>query len=289
MKTERAFSLSEIIAAANRIGDSWQTSAADPQEVWFRGQGRSCQDLSPSLYRRENSGYDDLEQSMMARFESLAAPLAMSSHDPWEWYFLARHHGLPTRLLDWTESLLIATRFALWEYGETLDDRNSLDSARRAPGGESKFDDESPCIWLVEAGSLNRFSIGEDVSVIPGGPLSQPYLPDEIDKSEESGRFPIALLPRRTNPRLTAQRGLFTVHGHDKTPLDVLAMGLSNDPNQDRRMGFPLAQIQLDRARLAHLLHEIDVAGVDRLGLFPDLDHAAQQVCWEYKRTTVIR
>ena len=215
---------------------------------------------------------------MMARFEGLATPLVQREYDEWEWYFLARHHHVPTRLLDWSESLVVAVRFALSEYCDEVGDRVALDSARRQAPGADQFDEFSPCVWLLDAGGLNQYSVGRDVNILPGGDLAAPYLPSKMADSE-SGRLPIALLPRRSNPRLAAQRGMFTVHGADQRPLDELAIADALEkPN------FPLARIVLNRGRLAHLLYELEVAGIDRFGLFPDLYRVGEQVCWEYKQ-----
>ena len=289
MIIKSASTLSAIVSQASEIADSWLASPDGPQELWYRGHGLSNYQLVPSLYREDNMGFADVESSVVYRFTSLAHPLTQHEFSDWEWYFLARHHSIPTRLLDWTESLIVAVRFALADYCATLGDRNTLDQERRKKPKASIFDEISPCVWVLEAGTLNHFTMGEDATLIPGDETTNVYLPDRLKPQRKRSRFPIAIAPLRSNPRLAAQRGAFTLHGSDRRPLEHL-LGKRSGPKQASERGkhrqeVLLAKIILDRSRLAHLVHELEIAGVDRFGLFPDLDHVGEQAKWEYKQS----
>lgn len=59
------------------------------------------------------------EKHWLKRFRLEGAQYVSGKPDLWEWMALARHHGLPVRLLDWTRNPLVALYFAVWDNNGT--------------------------------------------------------------------------------------------------------------------------------------------------------------------------
>lgn len=77
----------------------------------FRGATNAAWGLDTSLMRL-GGPYSSLEKSLLRNFRKYAHRDAAPGDSFWHWLALAQHHGLPTRLLDWTFSPHVAAHFA---------------------------------------------------------------------------------------------------------------------------------------------------------------------------------
>lgn len=92
----------------------------------YRGVTNASYQLIPGIGREwkvkrvDPIGLKDLEIAMLRKFRQQAIQrIETKPENDWEWLFLAQHHGLPTRLLDWTINPLVSTYFACRKESDT--------------------------------------------------------------------------------------------------------------------------------------------------------------------------
>jgi hypothetical protein len=241
------------------VGEARQLlKADDDEEVFFRGQADMRFELLPTLERKALAhGWSDeemraKEDAFFWEFQARAHDLHGLPLDDWDYLFAMRHHGVPTRLLDWTEAFGVALYFAV----------KSAES--NAPGA-------NPCIWVLNPYSLNEQSEwGRDL-------VAPRYLGWDTDEEtfytygdlvvEQliDWEWPVAIYPMQRLARMRAQRGWFTIHGTDRRPIEKIA------PKCVVRIDFDGRSIQDARDLL-------DLLGLDRFSIFTDLDSLADSV-----------
>jgi len=224
---------------------------------FFRGEDNNETPLVPSLFK---PGIDSgSENNLYLEFEAYSALFFSHDYQPtnsWEVLFEMRHHGLQTRLLDWTGSFAVALYFAL--NGKNV---------------------KNPCIWILDPIELNKKSIDYPriISVGYNNPkldYMEIFLRDpQIDKDilDLRKRFvnPIAIYPIKTHARLLAQDGHFTVHGSSTKPINEIY------PACVKRYDIPESAIPDAKQFLK-------MANMNEFTLFPDLDGLCRHLKKKY-------
>lgn len=251
--TRQITSVSAFVTAVIEDSRSWE-----PAFPWFRGEpGDARTPLTPMVFRPPTDGHhfdeNNLLQSFRRKAHLIDLPPAPAREAIDQWLFLARHVGLPTRLLDWTESALIGLFFALCDSPES----------------------SAPVVWMLNPHRLNLASDPSSLAnVFPitwAGDSNPAYLNIRAAWQLGSGaaELPVAVEPTAVHPRIRAQHSYFTVHGSRPLPISDL---VGEECLRRYEMHFP------SPAMKSVALKELRRLGISRFTILPDAEALSSEL-----------
>ncbi len=247
-------SLAEYIQQIQIVVDDWTPRDAGWYlQPWFRGHADADWPLRPSIFRlkeTEGIGAEYYNEKRLLESFKLRAPLYLDRmpETDWQWLFVMQHYGLPTRLLDWTESALIALFFAL------RDNHGNCDAS----------------VWVTNPWWINKQVFEEHTLFAASSTSADPWRVGA--PAGDTPRAPIAIRPVQQSARIQAQRGVFTIHGTDPAGLDKIG--------KDDTEEHCLRKLTIPANKLIAIRQELAVAGITESVVFPELPG----LCREMKR-----
>lgn len=221
---------------------------------WFRGQSNNQWDLIASINRPDiDEFWRKSEAFNLLTFinEGSLSSKLRENYEYFNIYYMMQHYGFPTRLIDWTESALLALYFALESHNRTEDLSNNNDAS----------------VWILDPYWLNKEAVNS-------------YGPPSFNTRQDIESFlnfisnvndknvPLPIIPAHPDERMVYQRSRFTFDQF----LKAHHCGFKNFKEHK------LYKVNIAKEAFVGILGELRIMGVSQRSVFPDLDNITQDM-----------
>jgi len=254
--------------------------------LWFRGQSNAQHRLTPGVLRETTPICDGLGRAickgqvvnshggavtginaerMLAAFKRQASTFleGVPTND-FEWMFIAQHHGVPTRLLDWSTNALVALFFAVSE-------AESREECEKMVGEEfveeNEFRDDASAVYIIDPGAVNEEASGyhDPIDIADNFEDWKHYLNPTV--SSGNSFLPICVLAPHMTSRIRAQSGIFTLHGENIWPVDYYDA-----------LRPLITKIFIPFTATNSIRESLDLVGISHSFIYPSLDTIASDI-----------
>jgi hypothetical protein len=287
-----------------------------PYGIWFRGERvrpEGQKPLTPGVYRKNPVSGAVWDENSLWSQVPLRVPEIASIPNYFDRLCLMQHYGIPTRLLDWSENIMVALFFATEDAIQSREERESS-------------------LFILNARALNKVTgltrswqniCGPDDRGIKFRiqmircrhqrewfeKMERDYPDHDFENIKLKGwrdfdgpnkevieylSTPVAVTPTKSNPRMVTQGSVFTFHGGkfctDKMEQEALEKYRSKtipepkslqEINENAKFKF-LHEIRLSWKAKTEIRRHLSYAGIHRGSLFPELDQQIEylkEVC----------
>lgn len=241
----------EIDSIGSFVDMVTQIDKEQKYRMWYRGQSDYSWGLVPSIQRIKDRGenYERYSTTNFMIHTMRLNPNSPQIYNRAEWLTLMQHYGMPTRLLDWSESPLVALYFA-------VSNQENMDAA----------------VWAMNPMKLNqKVGYGEYVPPISYKSLEgdlEGAFSDKKDGAIKHEERVLACHGVGNDLRMYVQQSDFTIHSSTEQLDRLLYLDESCDY---------LYKIRIPQQIRENLARQLNALGFHESSIYPDMEHIAKE------------
>jgi hypothetical protein len=246
----------------NRVGD-------DPRQVEEQLLGEHLK--MEEAHDLEHRLFHDFSRYLYAQRPDLVCTVpeeersSTRAMQEWRQLALAQHYGLPTRFLDFTTNMLVALFFAV------------EDPVARRKTTKGEWQEQDSAVWCIEVPNRRKIWQVWEKEGVWQSPL---------EFAKEGSAPPIAyfvdtaFVPEHIDERIRAQGSVFMCEPWGKKPDWRLHANLRTKMKTVKDKTTRTLKVRIPKEAREPLREQLDLVGINRATLFPDLGSAARYLAW---------